>query len=321
MFKWFRQFLPQSGKKSASARQKKQARYRSFQLSKKLKSQAPKPASVRVIASRSLSFCRRHKRRLGLHVLVFLCLYGLLVYGFAQQFDLTSLKASLTGSTGKGFGAHLATGIELVNKLLLETSQGLSEQFQVFAVLLVIIFALVGLWLIRSLRDGPERPKLKDAYYFGPAQFVPFVLVLAVVALQFLPMLFANQVAESLRLNEVLLTTAEQVLVVVLVILFNIFSIYMVTGTVFGLIVVSLSGARPWQSLQSSLNLTRHRRWLVIRHTFGLVLISSVLLIGLMLPIVLLATVIAEYLLYLIYVCLFVFWQIYLYELYRELMQ
>ena len=322
MHLWLKNWFKGSVKVTTPAtRLKKQTRYKSFRMSKPLKSQTPKLLSAPQLINQSLSFMAQYKWRFSFHGLIFSGLYGLLVYGFGQQLDLPKLKTDIAASSGAGLAGHLNSGLRLLAELFEGGTQVVSQQSGLYSFSLLLIMSLATIWLIRALRDKPKQLKTRDAYYFGPSQLVPFILSLLVIAIQLLPMFIANQVAGSLQANDVLLTGAEQALVVTVVLLFNVLSLYLLVGSIFSLIIVSLPGARPWQAVQSSFNITRYRRHLVVLHLLALLVIGLIVTIIFMLPFLILATAIAEYAFYLLYVFLFMFAHVYLYGLYRELIK
>ena len=306
---------------SPSTRLKKQARYQSFQLSRRLRSDHPKLIPMRHLIKRSLLFAGKYHWRFLAHGLIFIVLYSLLVFGFSQQLDLGQLRQDLSDSLGSGLNAQLLAGLSLMSQLFSGGIQAFTVQGSIYPLFLFVLMSLATFWLIRALRDSPKKVKFREAYYFGPAQLVPFALSLLAVALQLLPMFIINQIASALRANQVLLTAAEQILVVSVVVLLNLLSLYLVTGSIFALAIVSLPGARPLQAIQSSFNITRFRRWLVVRYILVTLLATALAMAVVMLPVLLLATAIAEYCFYFLYVLLFIFLHIYLYELYRELIK
>ena len=310
-----------SAPNSKSTRLKKQVRYQSLRLSKRLKPNHLGLLPMRRLIKRSLQFANQHRWRFLAHGLVFTVLYSLLIFGFSQQLNLTQIRSDLGDSLGNDLTAQLTTGLNLIGQLLSDGIQAFTSQGSLYSLLLFVLLSLATIWLIRALKQAPKKVKVREAYYFGPAQLIPFSLSLLVVALQLLPMFIINQIASTLRDNQVLLTAAEQILVVSVVLLLNLLSLYLVVGSIFSLIIVSLPGARPFQAIQSSFNITRYRRWLVVRYVLVMLFILSLVTIIIMIPIVLLATAVAEYLFYFLYVLLFIFVHIYLYELYRELIK
>ena len=303
------------------ARLKQLKRYRSFQLSPKLNNRPPVSGfwvtnrqAWQQLAPHWLDFIK-----LGTIILI---VGWVLVYGFGSTIDLPTQKANLTVGDQTDWSTNLAISFELLgqlfNRFLPDFS--LASNFSSLNILLLLLASLATITLIRQRHSKKSQPlTVADTVYFGPSQIVPFICIGLILFIQLLPLLIANNVVLSLKAGGVLTTGASQALVLVAAGLINIWSLYLVSGSIIGLFVVSLPGTRPLDAWQTSWSICHNRRGLIARQLlawFVLLLISTTLV---MLPVVWWLTPIAEYIFYAWLVIIFLVGQVGFYQFYLNL--
>lgn len=272
------------------------------------------------LAKRSWDLMMNNKKLILLHGLVFAILYGLLVRGLGQNLGLQDLKTSFTDGFSGAY-KELIGSFSLLGVLFTTANTTSTEVASVYQVFLFMIMSLSTLWLVRNIRGGEPEIKVRDAYYQGPAQIVPYLIVLLFLGLQLMPMVVGNSVASAANANDLLNSSVERAFVITIVGLLSLLSLYLVTGSIFGLVIVSLTGTRPWESIRASNHLVIHRRWAAVRRVLMLLIFLTVGIAVVMIPALVLVTAVAEYIFYALSVLAFIFLHVYIYELYRELIK
>src|SRR5262249_33506988 len=113
---------------------------------------------------------------------------------------------------------------------------------------LLILESLVIIWALRQLLAG-EVIKVKQAYYQSMSPLVPFLLVLGVIILQLIPLTLGGAifgvVASSAN------NGAATALFGLLFVLLGGWSVYMVSGSIFAIYIVTLPNMQPRQALRA----------------------------------------------------------------------
>jgi len=249
-----------------------------------------------------------------------LLVYGLLnivfVRGLGSGLDLSGIKDSLQGGTASGVTSTLSA----YGALLGSSGNTGSDAAGVYQSVLVILASLALIWALRESWGKTVKLRIRDAYYQGTGQLVPFVLVLAVIAIQFIPMLVGAGIYGIVTDNNLATNGFEQGAWAVLVILLSLVTFYLLTSSLFAMYIVTLPEMTPMKALRSARKLVRPRRWTLLRKVLFLPLALLVLSAVLIVPIILFATPIADWLFFVISLLGLAIIHSYMYSLYRELL-
>ena len=249
--------------------------------------------------------------------LIYAVLNLVLVQGLSNNTDITSLKATLQDAFGAGsaFTASLTVFAVLISSSG-SAASGTGGAYQLF---LIILVSLAIIWALRELLAG-GRIRVRDAYYRGMYPLVPFILVLVVIGIQLIPLVLGATIYNIVISNGIAVIAAEKFLWAMLFGLLSLLSIYMISSSAFALYIVTLPDMTPLKALRSARALVRFRRWTVLRKILILPIILFIITTTIMLPIILVATVIAQWTFYLLTMFAAVATHTYLYSLYRELL-
>lgn len=299
-----------------AARKLKQPVHKSFLLKKRIKHQAVLPSAWSIFKA-SIRHLYAHKKLFSGIVLIYLFLTLLLVRGFGLNSDLgvakDAIQELITGTAG-----HLAASLTVFG-LLLGSGTPTSDVASAYQSVILTIITLVLIWSLRQTH-AHEPITIKSAFYKSTYPLIPFVLVLLVLGLQLLPMLLGNLIY-SLTLPSGLAATAiEKTLWIILALGLSFISIYMICASIFALYIVTLPDMTPLKALRSAKGLVRYRRWSIIRKVLFLPFILVILFLVIMLPIILVATPIAEVVFLLLSSATVAVVHSYMYSLYRELL-
>ncbi len=299
----------------AKARKKSQG-YRALKLEKRIEKQLPGALQVH---RATYNEAKEHWRSLARLSIVFTVLYLLLVNGLQSGIDIGALGDSLSSS---GVGA-VETSLRQVNELILLSGALGSERQGLLQLLFASIFLLSTLWFIRQLKSEDKAPghSVKQALYFGPAQIVPFWLVMLVIALQLIPLFIASTISTVVSQEDLLASNLEGAAVAIVILGLMSISLYFVLPSIFALVIVSLPGSQPVASLKQAGLLVKYRRYGVLKHVLSLAIVWGVVLLSLLLPVVIFVPRVAEYALYGLSIMLSVYVVFYIYNLYRGLLK
>ncbi len=291
--------------------------YKSFRMSPRIKSVAGNvPSSISIFKDARKLLFSRWRLFAGI-VLVYLVLTILLVKGLSGSLDLAGTKASLQGAF-HGNWSQIFTGFTLFGVLLGSSSSASSDVAGVYQTILLTITSLVLIWALRQTHAG-TKVGIKESYYKALYPLIPFVLVLIVIGIQLLPVAFAGFLYGVMFGTGLAVTAIEKGLWIILIALLILWSIYMITSSIFALYIVTLPDVKPFQALRSARELVLHRRWSVMRKFLFLPFILILLAAVIMVPVIIFVTPIAEFLFFVLTMLSLAVVHAYMYSLYRKL--
>lgn len=301
--------------------------YKSFRLSKPIR----RPARQKLPTSWTLlretwALLRARKGFFAGVVAVYGVLQLILVTGVVSSGTADVRDALLTAADG--VSGALLTSLTLTTYVASTTGQAGTDQGSVYQFILIIIASLAVIWALRrveSLRTSKlqagEKVRIRDAYYKGMTPLVPFILVLVVILLQFIPLLIGSWLYSVIIQGGIAVTVVEQLLWGLFLSAFAVLTIYLVLSSLFALLIVTLPDMTPMQALRSSRGLVLHRRWELIRKFLFLAVITALALLIIMMPIAFWLPAIAPWLLYALFTALLAVTLGYTYVIYRELLR
>lgn len=308
-------------------RKLKRRQYASFRLSRSIRrpQQQKLPSSWALLREAYRLLLARKWFFLGV-VAVYGVLQLVLVTGVLSS-GTTEIRDALRGAS-TGFVDTLVTSLTLTTYIATTTGQAGTDQAAVYQFVLVLIASLAIIWALRrveSLRGSKlaagEKLRVRDAYYKGMAPLVPFVLVLLVILLEFVPLLIGSWLYSAVIQGGVAVSLLEQILWGVFLSGFGVLTVYLVLSSIFALLIVTLPDMAPLQALRSSRGLVLHRRWELIRKFVVAAFVVIALLVLVVTPIAYLLPAIAPWLVYLLLIATLAFSLAYLYVIYRELLR
>jgi len=304
--------------KTKKVRQIQRPKYKSFKVSKRLKQPKHKLPKARVMFVNSIKHLWKYNKVFGGITAIYLVLTIVLVKGFSMANDVPAIKESIV-QTFSGAGGQLAAGATIFGVLLGGVSGVSSDVAGVYQSILLIIVSLAVIWTLRQTHAA-KSVRVRDGFYRGMYPLIPFLLVLLVIGLQFIPLAFSSWLLSVTVLSGLAVTAVEQVLWVLLCFLLALLSLYLVCSSVFALYVVTLPDMSPMKALRSTGDIVLYRRWEVMRKVLFLPVV--IVLIGaiIMLPVILWLTPLAEWLFFALSMLALAVSHSYIYSLYRELL-
>ena len=295
--------------------------YKTFRMSKTIRQpKAPLKGSFRLFNT-STRFLLKKWKLFGGIVLIYLILTIVLVKGFGVSSNIEGLRDATQGLF-QGRTAGIATGLTLFSFLLGNVNSTPSEVAGAYQSIVLVIISLVLIWALRQTMNAKSTVKItiRDAFYKSLYPLIPFLLVLIVIGLQFIPLLVSSFLYSLVFGGGLAVTAIEKGLWALLLIIMALLSLYMVTSSVFALYIVTLPGVAPMQALRSARELVLHRRWQIMRKVLFLPFALLILAAVIVLPVIFLSPIAAQWLFLGISMGALAVGHSYMYHLYRELL-
>lgn len=303
--------------KTTKPRVRATPRHRSFRVTKKkLKQVQPIPGSWLLLKSTTAIIKNNKKLFFGISFINALLSF-IFVQGLGSAFGIVELKEQFNEVLGDG--AQSDTTIALFGTLISSAGSNAGAASGAYQLFLLLITLLAIIWAVRQVQAG-YKPTIRDSYYKGMYPMIPFVLVLFVIALQFIPMMVGSVIYTTVVQNSLAATAVEQVLFLMIFILLTMLTLYMLVSSLFALYIVTLPDMTPIKALRSARELVLHRRlgivWRIVLLPIVLFLLTALIFI----PLLIVAAPIVEPLFLLMTGFTIVISNTYMYLLYRSLL-
>lgn len=295
-------------------RQKKQ------KAKKEARTRPPLPGSFR-LSWRALLTIRLFWRPLAGITVVYLILNIFFASGISNLSSVVSdIKFDIDSASEENL-SPFSSALSGFGNLVASAGTGSSGTGSILQSVLIVIESLVIIWALRHLMAG-QKIRVKAAYYNSMYPLIPFLLVIAVILIQFLPVLIGLPIVQAL-LSAVFVSggTGAVILFVFLAALLLGWSLYMVSSSIFALYIVTLPDMHPRRALRSAKNLVRFRRWTIMRKLLYLPVFILAVMLVLVLPLILFATFLVTPVFFALSLLSLLFSHVYLYSLYRELIK
>lgn len=303
---------------STSLAKKKLTKLVPKKLRRQKKEKPPRPTrkltgSFRLFMD-STSLLRQHWKLFGGITLVYFVLNMVLVGGLSGQYSVSELKQTFTQEFGRW-----SSSLALFGLLVSSTGSSGSESGAVYQTVVILLVSMATIWSLRQVLAG-ERVSVKDAFYKGMYPIVPLVLVLLFVCLLFIPAVIAGFLFNVIISGGLAVNVWEYVLWFGLIIMLLAWTLYMLVTRIFAIYIVTLPDMKPMAAIKASKKLVLYRRWSLIRKLlflpFALVVLGAVII----LPLIMFAPVVVQWVFVLLSMFALVFAHTYTYSLYKELL-
>lgn len=308
--------------KAKSPPQKKRVRemprHRSFRLTRgRIKNPKPMPGFIWLFRQ-TFSLIRSHKRLFLGITLVHAVLTFVFVQGLGSTFDLAEVKSEIEELFGEQ-ASRATTAVTLFGYLIGSASSQASDIAGAYQMFFMLITSLAVIWAVRQVQAS-VRVSVKDSFYKGIYPLVPFLLILVVIGLQFIPFLLGNLIYSTVIANGLAVLTIEKIVWLLFFGLLALLSAYMVTSSIFALYIVTLPEMTPMKALRSAREIVLHRRLSVGIRILILPIVLGVLTAIVFIPLIILAAGLVQPLFLLALSFGLVISHIYMYSLYRSLL-
>ncbi len=305
-------------RKESEARVVAKPKYSSFKLQKRITQKGPElPTSFQIFRQALGVLKRNWKVFLGI-TLWYGTINMILVQSMSTGTNVDQTRSSFEGMFNGGLG-HVAAGAASFVYLLGSSGNSAGSTAGSYQLIWILISSLALIWTLRQISND-VKVRVRDGFYRGMYPLIPFVFVLAIIALQLLPMIVGGSLFSSSSASGLAASYIDTFVWTALFTMLTIASLYMVTSSIFALYIVSLPDMAPLAALRSARQLVANRRWTVMRKIiflpFALLVIGAIIMV----PFIIALPAVASWLLFvLLMVCVPVMHS-YLYTLYRMLL-
>jgi len=267
----------------------------------------------------SLQLLWQHKKLFGGIIVIYGLLNILFVRGLSGSSDLSSLKSTLDSVFHGGFGGKLASSATSFVYLLGTSGSGNTATSGVYQSMLLIVCSLAFIWALRQAL-AKHAVRIRDSFYQGMYPLVPFLLLFLVIGLQLLPLAIGGGLYSTVISNGIAVHAYEKAFWLLLFIALALWSLRMITSSVFAVYIVTLPDMTPLKALRSSKQLVYGRRLLIWRKLIFLPIILLILAALIEFPLIMFVTSLAAWVFFALSMIALAVVHAYLYNLYRELL-
>jgi hypothetical protein len=265
----------------------------------------------------SLFLIREHWKVFGGIILINILLM-LALGGFSSSVDVSGSKNQLDQISSDG-STEVGDSASLFGMMLGTVGSATTESAGAYQTVMIILISLATIWTLRQSLAS-QKLGIRNAFYQGMHPLVPFVLVLFVIGLEFIPFFGAMTAYDAAFNNGLAVGFIEKVFWIIVVFLLTLSSLYMLSSSIFALYIVTLPNMLPLQALRSAGQLVRYRRWTILRKLLFLPLALLVIGALIIIPLILLLPIVAQIMFVVLTMVALVLAHTYAYNLYRELL-
>jgi len=151
----------------------------------------------------------------------------------------------------------------------------------IFGMMVGIIASLAGIWIVRH-REAGQKLKIRDGYYKGMVQLIPFFLIIILLTLQLAPSYVGFAVFDTALKSGAVVTVLEYSVPLIVWIFLTGVSLYWTTATLMSIYVATIPGVLPMEAIRSGKKMVDGRRWFVFRRLLigGLFMVATYLSVG-----------------------------------------
>ncbi len=283
-------------------------------LKKKYRVKMPSAWKVLKQANRHLW---KHKKLFLALLALYLVITIIFVRAFKFTGDLNTIKQALDEMFSAS-GGSVVSSLAVFGYILSGNSPN-GEGAAVYQSNILILSSLAIIWALRQTY-AKQQVSLKAVLYKSAYPIIPFILVLLMIGLQCLPFIFGGFLFQAAVLNGAAVELWEKSLWSGLYFASAVWTIYMISASVFALYIVTLPDMTPVGALRSAKKLVKYRRWSIIRKLLFFPVVVGLILGLTTLLAILFVTPLAEIIFMVASAFTFFLFHTYVYTLYRELL-
>jgi hypothetical protein len=251
-------------------------------------------------------------------VLVYGILNIALVRGLSNSNNLEALKTTLDSAL-HGFGGKVLTSLTSFGYLLATSGSGSLQNSTAYQYILLLFCSLAFIWALRKTL-AKQKVTVRDSFYQGMYPLVPFLFVFLILGVQLIPIAGGGGLYALAVSTHIAVVFWEKALLFLLFAGLAIWSLRMVTATIFAVYIVTLPNTKPVQAVRSAKELVYGRRLLIWRKILFLPVILLVLAAIIEIPLIFWLTPVAPWMFFLLSMMALPIAHSYLYNLYREML-
>ena len=266
----------------------------------------------------TFSFLKKEWRVLTPITMLYSLLY-LLIVRVNINFDQTT-SVDAAQAVFKATGTPILSRIGSLASVVSSYRPSGSEQANILSSVLIVLFSLIYIWAIRALSMG-KKIRARDAMYNGTTNLLPFMFMIAVLAIQLLPLTLAT-VAYNMGDNGLIfIYWYERTAALVSLGLIALLTLYFASNSIMALYACTIQGVYPIPVMRSTRDLVRFQRLRILVNMVVGIAIMFFLYLCLLLIIVTYAPKLTSWMLDLFNILSLPIIHTYLYKMYRSMLQ
>lgn len=274
-------------------------------------------ASPLSLISQTFTFLKKHWRVLT-PITILYSLFYLLVVRINISFD-QAVSVDAAQAIFKATGTPILSRIGSLAGVVSSYRPSGSEQANILSSVLIVLFSLIYIWAIRALSVG-KKIRARDAMYNGTTNLLPFMFMIAILAIQLLPLTLAT-VAYNMGDNGLIfIYWYERTAALIGLGLIALLSLYFISNTIMALYACTLQGVYPIPVMRSTRDLVRFQRLRILVNMVVGIVIMFFLYLCLLLIIVTYAPKLTSWMLDLFNILSLPIIHTYLYKMYRSML-
>lgn len=244
--------------------------------------------------------------------------YAVGVFIFVKSFSVSSSITDTETLSGVQASGVFDETFTKLSTLFADASASISAASGVYQIIISTICVLALIWAFRQLLSH-EKAGVKSSFYQGMTPLVKYLLVLAMIGVQLIPVALGSYLF-SIIIGSGMFFGWELWAAGFVFVLLALWSMRLVTHSIFALFITTLPDMTPLKSLQSAKKMVYRRRLTLWRKLLGAVLYFALVTLLVMLPFVIWLPAAASWVLFILTVLAVPYGQAYLYVLYREIL-
>lgn len=271
-----------------------------------------------VLLVQSLRLLWQHKKLFGGLAAVYGVLNLLLVRGLAGSADVSTIKELLSGNVPT-FVTQLQSSVATFMYILGTAGSATTEIASLYQSILLLLCGLAIIWALRQVLAG-HSVTIKASFYQGMYPLVPYLLVCLLVGVQLLPLVAAGFLYGTVISGGIAVHLWEQVFWLILSAMLALWSLRMLTASLFATYIVTLPDMTPMKAYRSARRLVYGRRLLIWRKLLFLPVVFLLFAALVEVPVIMFVTPLAAWAFFVLSVLVLPAAHSYLYNLYREML-
>jgi hypothetical protein len=234
-----------------------------FRRTKRSKTKKPKVASSFKIISDSFKFLKREWKIFAVILACYIVAYFVLAYA-TPNIDLGSVfKKTSDATTEPGIGQKLKT---LSSALF--TYRGSATDFARWAqFVLALLFSLMFIYALRQRHKGINI-RARDAIYSGSVNLIPFLIGVAVIAIELIPLAIISMIYGIANGRGFLINDLERFVGMGIILGAALITFYFIPAAIISLYARTVPGVYPTKAMAATRIMVSLRRWEVLKHLF-----------------------------------------------------
>lgn len=238
-------------------------------------------------------------------------MYAVGVFIFVKSFSIGTMSETTASGGILSVVNHFGT-------MLSSASNSFSAASGIYQIIVSTICSLALIWYFRQILSD-EKATAKQSFYQGMRPLVPYLLVLTMLGVHLIPIAIGGYLL-SLMQSSYMIFGWEMVVAWFVFGLLAIWSMRLLTHSLFALIAVTLPDMTPLRALRGAKKMVYKRRLALWRKLLVAVIYVGLVGFILMVPFMLMLPAVAPWAFFLFTVSVTMFGQAFVYTVYREIL-